>query len=114
MKTLKLIIIELVCLFSAAYGQEYKPQMLTYDDWLHIDDTQQPFEEEYQFQAFQERAILADFLAYNLDDEMELGGVTREVVGIGDGIPFLLLLSFGFCLKRYRFLSKNKNVFDKQ
>ena len=108
MKTLQLIIIGIFSLLSVR-GQEYNPEMLTYGDWLRMEDTQ-PFQEE-AFQSAESFFQLRASSAYDdLNNEIELGGIVRATtdVNIEDGMPFLLLLSFGYCLKCYRFLSKNK------
>lgn len=104
MKALQLIIIGSFCLLSA-HGQEYNPEMLTYGDWLRMEDTQ-PFQAE-AFQSEESFQLRASSV-YDLSEELELGGLTREV-NIEDGIPVLLLLSLGYWFKCYRSLSKNKN-----
>ena len=88
MKTLQLIIFEFFGLLSLC-GQEYNVRVSTYDDWLRMEDTQ-PFQSE----AFQSGEFAQ--LRASSSDDIELGGITR-LVPIGDGILFLLLLSFGYC-----------------
>ncbi len=110
MKTIQLIIIGFFCLLPVL-GQEYKPDMITYDDWLRIEDVQQPFQDEYE--AFRLNKILADQEnpqplsaedeAFNLNNEHELGAKKRNInVSIGDNIPIFLLFSFIYCLKYYK------------
>ena len=104
MKALQLIIIGSFCLLSV-HGQEYNPEMLTYGDWLRMEDTQ-PFQAE-AFQTSESSQLRASSV-YDLSDEIELGGVARAV-NIEDGMPVFLLLSLGYCFRCYRFFSKNKN-----
>ena len=104
MKALGLIIVGFFCLLSI-HGEECEMEMLTYNDWLSSEETQ-PFQTQaFQSNIQQEEMTLFAAASSNSDEYTELGGLEREL-DIKDGTFILLLLSLGYCFKRYREVQK--------